>query len=261
MEYQELLTIAVEAARLASKVVTSGQPTAFAGAQTKSTPTDMVTQIDKLSEETIRNYILTRRPEDGFIGEEGKHIASDGVTWVVDPIDGTTNFMYDFPAYAVSIAAQIDEETVCGAVLDVPRGELFTAVKGGGAFRDGLEIKPRQCTLVREALVSTGFAYDAQRRALQARALAHLIADVRDIRRAGAASLDLAWVACGRSDGYYEAGLKPWDYEAAALIVREAGGLVGSWDSTSPSEEMTIAANPTLFYPLRDAITKAFALT
>lgn len=260
MDYQDLLRIAIEAARLASRVVASGQPTAFAGAQTKSTPTDMVTQVDKLSEETIRNFILTQRPEDGFIGEEGRHIASDGVTWVVDPIDGTTNFMYDFPAYAVSIAAKIEEETICGVVLDVPRGELYTAAKGAGAFRDGIPIAPRQCTNIAEALVSTGFAYDAQRRTTQARALAHIIADVRDIRRAGAASLDLAWVACGRTDGYYEAGLKPWDYAAAALIVQEAGGLVGSWDSTAPSDEMTIAANPTLFYPLREMISKAFAL-
>ena len=217
---------------------------------TKSTITDMVSAADRASERLVVDGIRKARPDDGILGEEGTTDAgTTGVRWVVDPLDGTTNFLFGVPAYAVSIAVEIDGHTEVGVVADVARGELFTAVRGNGARLDGHTLHCSDASELATALVATGFAYDASRRAEQGKVVASLLPQVRDIRRFGAASLDLCWVAAGRVDAYYERGLAPWDRAAGALIASEAGALV-----SDGSEDLTIAAAPALFAPLRSIV-------
>jgi myo-inositol-1(or 4)-monophosphatase len=176
---------------------------------------------------------------------------------VVDPIDGTVNYLYDIPTYAVSIAVEYDGRTVAGVVVDAPKGEVFTATLGGGAFLDGKPIQVSECADLSKALVGTGFGYDATRRAVQAEVVQQLISKVRDIRRIGVGAVDLCYVACGRLDAVYERGLNPWDYGAGALIAAEAGATVGGLDGAPVSPEMSIAATPAVFKPLHDALASA----
>jgi myo-inositol-1(or 4)-monophosphatase len=192
----------------------------------------MVSDADRDAETAIADMLTAERPDDGLLAEEGgRSSAKSGRTWVVDPLDGTTNYLYGFPAWAVSIALEDDEGPLVGAVLDASRGELFSAARGrgGNLTGPGGESVPLQvsgCERLDSALVATGFSYEAERRAEQAEVLRKVIPSVRDIRRAGAASLDLCGVACGRLDGYYERGLQPWDWAAGRLLVTEAGGEV-----------------------------------
>jgi len=199
----------------------------MAGTTTKSTSTDMVTAVDKATEVRIVAALGERRPNDGVMAEEGTGIASKtGVLWVIDPIDGTTNFVYGYPAFAVSIAATdvANGESIAGAVIDVVRGEVFSAARGLGAWLDDdaltLGDGPED---IGHCLVGTGFSYSRETRAEQAKVLVRLLPAVRDIRRGGSAALDLCWAAAGRVDAYFERGTAPWDRAAGLLIAHEAG--------------------------------------
>ncbi|KAA0112117.1 inositol monophosphatase family protein [Mycolicibacterium sp. P1-5] len=234
--------LAVEAAafvrRRRAEVFDDGDGTASDAVQsglvkTKSTPTDPVTVVDTETELLLRDRLSALRPDDVILGEEGGGPAAgdDGVVcWVIDPIDGTVNFMYGIPAYGISIAAQIDGVSVAGAVADVVNGEVYSAAAGLGAqvHRDGQRRKLRASTVtdLSMALVGTGFGYAARRRAAQSALLAELLPLVRDVRRIGSASLDLCLVAAGRLDAHYEHGLHVWDWAAGALIATEAGAVV-----------------------------------
>ncbi|MGW0035761.1 inositol monophosphatase family protein [Gordonia sp. NPDC003376] len=200
---------------------------------TKSTPTDPVTLADTETEELIRTLLRRHRPDDEILGEEegGSVAVPSGVRWVVDPIDGTVNFMYGIPAYAVSVAAQIDGQSVAGAVVDVARRVTYAATLGGGAFQQGPgdpwhRLRCNDIDQVEMALVATGFGYDAHRRRAQGRLVAQMLPRVRDLRRIGAAALDLCMVASGAVDAHIEHGLSPWDWAAGGLIAAEAGATV-----------------------------------
>ncbi len=215
---------------------------------TKSSGTDMVTEMDRWAEATIVEVISSARPDDGFLGEEGAAKESlTGVTWLIDPIDGTTNFLYDIPGYSVSIAARLDGVDVVGAVHDPIRGERFRAVKHQGATLNGSSISVSDKDQLPTALVATGFSYEAGRRRAQAEVLTHVLPAVRDIRRFGGAALDLCSLACGRVDAYYERGLNEWDTAAGALIAAEAGALI---DDRQLSGGAFVGAAPGLFEAL-----------
>jgi myo-inositol-1(or 4)-monophosphatase len=252
---QDLLKLATEVATEAARLIVERRRGTVTVADTKSTATDIVTAVDRESEELIRARVLEARPDDSFLGEEGDDVnGSSGVRWVVDPIDGTVNYLYDIPTYAVSIAVEYEGQTVAGVVVDAPKGEVFTATLGGGAFLDGKPIRVSDCADLGKALVGTGFGYDATRRGVQAEVVQQLITKVRDIRRIGVGAVDLCYVACGRLDAVYERGLNPWDYGAGALIAAEAGARVGGLDGAPVSPEMSIAATPAVFEPLHDAL-------
>jgi len=187
----------------------------------------MVSDADRAAEDAIAELIRRERPDDGLLGEEGAAAGgSSGRRWIVDPLDGTTNYLYGFPVWAVSVAVQDDDGPLAGVVLDPNRDELFAARRGGGTTLNGAPARVRDGVPLERSLIATGFAYDAAGRAEQARVAEQVLPRVRDIRRAGAAAIDLAWLAAGRVDGYYERGLKPWDWAAGRLLVAEAGGAV-----------------------------------
>jgi myo-inositol-1(or 4)-monophosphatase len=220
----ELLDLAREVAEEAAELVRGRRAAGVEVADTKSSPVDVVTEADRAAEELIRARLSAVRPGDGFLGEEGGSAESTtGVTWVVDPIDGTVNFLYDIPQYAVSIAASRDGEVVAGVVVNVASGEVFAATRGGGATVDGLPLRVRDDVPLEQRLVATGFNYVADVRRLQAAAVGRMLATVRDIRRLGSAALDLCAVAAGRLDGFVEEGLNPWDMAAGGLVATEAG--------------------------------------
>ena len=227
---------------------------------TKSSPTDMVTEMDAAAELRIAEMLLLRRPDDGLIGEEGAtREGTTGIRWVVDPLDGTTNYLYEFPAFAVSVAAEDADGPVAGAVFDPTHAELFSAGRGQGAYRNARRIHVTSEADLSTALVGTGFSYDRDERRRQAEALARVIPHIRDVRRAGAAALDLCWVACSRLDAFFERGLAHWDYAAGSLIVREAGGWIGSFDGGPPTTGSVVAAAPHLRQPLLDLLASARA--
>lgn len=225
-------------------------------AHTKSSEIDIVTHADRLSEQLVQEAILAARPADGILGEEGASVdGTTGITWVIDPIDGTVNYLYDLPAYTVSIAATVpdplafaDGRRAVAAAVYCPRtGEMFTAVEGGGATLNGRPISVTSQPSLSSALVATGFGYTVERRAEQAEVLTRLLPRVRDIRRMGSAAYDLCCLAAGRLDAYYEMGIQPWDYAAGALIAREAGAtLLGRDERTPPGTPLFIATNSTL---------------
>ncbi|MEA2367570.1 MAG: monophosphatase [Thermoleophilaceae bacterium] len=187
----------------------------------------MVSDADRAAEDAIAELIRHERPDDALLGEEGTAAGgSSGRRWVVDPLDGTTNYLYGLPVWAVSVAVEDADGGVAGVVLDPTRDELFAAARAEGATLGGAPIRVREGTPLGESLIATGFAYGAAQRAEQARVLQHVLPRVRDVRRAGAAAIDLAWVAAGRLDGYFERGLNPWDWAAGRLLVAEAGGAV-----------------------------------
>jgi myo-inositol-1(or 4)-monophosphatase len=254
----ELLKLAVDVAEEAARLIVERRRGTITVADTKSTITDVVTAVDRESEELIRARVLKARPDDSFLGEEGDDVVgTSGVRWVVDPIDGTVNYLYDIPTYAVSIAVEVDGTTVAGVVVDAPKGEVFTATLGGGAFADGKPIQVSGETELAKGLVGTGFGYDPARRQVQAEVIQHLIAKVRDIRRIGVGAIDLCYVACGRLDVVFERGLNPWDYGAGALIASEAGARVGGLHGGPVSPEMSIAATPALFESFHDLLAAA----
>lgn len=229
----------------------------------KSSPTDPVTVVDTETERLLRERLAELRPGDVVVGEEeggAADIRGGRPTWVLDPIDGTVNFLYDIEAYAVSVGVQVDGASVAGAVANVSTGEVFSAAKGHGATvrRGGVSI-PLRCNQVADlsmALVGTGFAYDRDRRSAQAESLARLIPEVRDVRRIGSCALDLCMVAAGRLDAYYEDGVHVWDWAAGALIAAEAGAWLRlpSADGTS---ELIAAAAPGIVEQFEGALRKA----
>jgi myo-inositol-1(or 4)-monophosphatase len=262
-----LLRIAVAAAAEAGRLLASWRgderPEVV---ETKSSPTDVVTEMDRRSEALITSRIRAHRPGDAVLGEEGGQTAGgpaglegdDGgparVRWVVDPLDGTVNYLYGLRDWAVSIAAEVDGTVVAG-VVEVPRtGETFTAVAGQGAWlhRGGARVALRCSSGVPlgQALVGTGFGYNAGRRQVQGEVIAALLPHIRDIRRGGSASVDLCSVAAGRLDAFFERGLNYWDFAAGGLIAREAGAVVGGLGGKTESTSMTVAAGPGLYQQL-----------
>jgi myo-inositol-1(or 4)-monophosphatase len=234
--------------------------------ETKSSPTDVVTEMDRRSEALITERIRAVRPGDTVLGEEGgqttggDRAGSGLVRWVVDPLDGTVNYLYGLPEWCVSIAAEVDGVVVAG-VVEVPRlGETFTAVAGQGAWlhRNGttLALQCNPGVELGQALVGTGFGYAAGRRQVQGEVVAALLPYVRDIRRAGSAAVDLCSVAAGRLDAFFERGLNPWDFAAGGLIAREAGATVGGLAGRPESTSMAIAAGPELYRQLDMFLTR-----
>jgi myo-inositol-1(or 4)-monophosphatase len=229
--------------------------------QTKSSPTDVVTEMDTAAEELIRRRILAARPGDAILGEEGGEVGTGAaVRWIVDPLDGTVNYLYGLADWAVSIAAEVGGQVVAGAVCVPLQRSLFSATAGGGAWlRSGWAEGPRRlrCNTgvkLADALVGTGFGYAAGRRVVQGEVVASVLPRVRDIRRAGAAAVDLCSVAAGRLDAFYERGLHAWDHAAGGLIAAEAGARVAGLHGEPPSESMTVAAGPGLFDELHDLL-------
>ena len=276
----ELSTLAQTAGALARMVgarIRSLREQGVAVADTKSSLTDVVTAADREAERLVAEALREARPHDGLLGEEGASTAgTTGITWVVDPIDGTVNYLYGLPAYAVSIAATVEHDgrgsalpagtmadgrrAVAGAVYVPAFDELFDAHEGGGARVNGRPIRVSEREELSLALVGTGFGYTVERRTEQAEVARRLIPQVRDIRRMGAAAVDLCMVAAGRLDAYYERGLQPWDYAAGALIAREAGAeILALEDGELPGEPMLVAGPPALARELRAAVREACA--
>jgi myo-inositol-1(or 4)-monophosphatase len=215
----------------------------------------MVSSADRDAEALIQRVLLDERSEDGLLGEEGSRSGGvSGRRWVVDPLDGTTNFLYGFPGWAVSIGLEDADGPLLGVVFDPLREEVFAASRGGGATLNGEPLQMDEVDELATALVATGFGYDPERRRRQARVLLGVLPRVRDIRRAGAASLDLCWLAAGRLDAYYERGLHPWDWAAARLVVAEAGGVVADLEG---SPHGLAAASAALMPALLELLTEA----
>jgi myo-inositol-1(or 4)-monophosphatase len=262
-----LLALAVDVAREAAALVARGRASAAERVDVKSSPTDVVTAVDKASEELIVGRLLGARPDDGLLGEEGAaRDGTTGVRWVVDPIDGTVNFLYDLPGYAVSIGAEVDGEVVAGVVLNVATGELFTATRGGGAHLasptrpDPVRLATSRPASLEQTLVGTGFGYRVEQRRAQGAVVAQLLPRVRDIRRYGSSALDLCAVAAGRIDAYYELDLNPWDHAAGALVAAEAGAVVTGLPGTPFGEPMAIAAAPSIAGPFVDLLAELHAV-
>jgi myo-inositol-1(or 4)-monophosphatase len=253
-----LLALACELAQAAGEKLRA-RP-ADLGVATKSSPTDVVTVMDRAAEQVILDGLARARPDDSVVTEESAaRDGTSGVRWYIDPLDGTVNYLYGIPHYSVSIAAEVEGEMVCGVVLDVERGALYTAVRGAGAERDGEPITCATQTEPAQALVGTGFNYEVARRTAQARSIALVLPAVRDIRRFGSAALDLCDVASGRLDAFFEAGMHPWDWAAGALIAREAGARVDGLQGRPPGNHTTLAANPQLFDLLHHVLVAANA--
>ncbi len=249
----ELATLAVGFAAEAAAVHLEGLGRAI-DSSTKSSSTDVVTEIDRRSEVLIVDGIRRARPDDGYLGEEGAdEPGTSGVRWIVDPLDGTTNYVYGLPIFAVSIGIEIDGVPAVGVVHDSTRGEVFLAVAGRGASRNGHRIAVSGTDELAMALIATGFGYDPTMRAEQAAVLPALLPRVRDIRRGGSCAIDLCWTACGRLDGYYERGPAAWDVAAGMLIAAEAGARCSrSGTAANPAQErLTIVASPAIFDDLR----------
>ena len=254
----DLLTLALAVAREAGTFLVRERPESLR-MDVKSSPTDVVTEMDRASEALLVQAILQARPNDGILGEEGgERAGTSGVRWVLDPIDGTTNYLYGLPAWAVSVAAEIDGVVVAGVVEAPALGRRYYASIGAGAWEEyentQRPLRCSSCEVLAVSLVSTGFGYSANQRARQAEDLRLLAPLVRDIRRMGAASLDLAWVGAGYVDAYFETGLHAWDVAAGGLIAREAGAIVESLPGPPAEGNLTLAAAPGIVDALREAL-------
>jgi myo-inositol-1(or 4)-monophosphatase len=255
----ELLGIAVRIAREAAATAWRMRAEAIHDVQTKSTDTDVVTAADKAVERQVVEALRAERPGDGILGEEyGDSAGPTGasVRWILDPIDGTVNYLYGIPLFGVSLAAEVDGVVVAGVVRNPATGDEWTATLGGGAWRDGRRLSGSTRQTLDQALVGTGFGYDAARREHQGAVLAGLISRIRDIRRLGAASIDLCLAAEGRLDAYFEKGLNAWDHAAGGLVATEAGLLVSGLDGAPAGPQMLVAAPPALFGALHDALAE-----
>ena len=264
---QELLDIARSIALEAGALAKRRRDEGVEVAASKSSPEDVVTFADQEAEALIRRRLAERRPQDGFFGEEsGAERGSSGLTWVVDPIDGTVNFLYGIPQWAISIAVVEGEpdpttwRAIAGCVYAPASEEVFTAGAGAGAFLGDVPLRASAATDLSQALVATGFSYSAERRGKQAAVVSELITRVRDIRRVGSAALDLCYVGAGRLDGYYEQGLNPWDMAAGALVAAEAGARVTGWDGAPASRGFLLAAAPGVAGGLEDLLREQFPL-
>lgn len=264
---QDLATLAAKIATEVGQKVHSMRSSGVQVAETKSSLTDVVTEADRLAEALVVETLQSTRPEDAILGEEGTaHSGTTGITWIIDPIDGTVNYLYDLPAYCVSIAACVADSTafadgqraIAGAVYNPQTDELFVAAQGQGATRNGAQINVNSDVALNTSLVATGFGYTAERRSEQAAILMRVLPKIRDIRRIGTAAYDLCLLASGRVDAYYERGIQPWDYAAGALIATEAGAtLLGRDDATPVGEPLFVAAPQAIVRQLRDLIVQA----
>ncbi|MCP2267634.1 inositol monophosphatase family protein [Actinokineospora diospyrosa] len=255
---RDLAEIAVSVATQAGELVESTRPNAIHHVATKSTRTDVVTAADKAAEDLIRDRLTTLRPGDAVLGEEAGGTTGSGITWVVDPIDGTVNYLYGYPWYAISVAAQVDGVSVAGAVVEPASGRTWWAAKGEGAWLNGTRLSVSSPVDLSVTLLATGFSYSAPRRRAQAAAVAALLGNIRDIRRSGSAALDLCAVAAGWVDAYCERGLSRWDWAAGALIAAEAGAHVElPGDAIELGEDAIFAAAPSIAGDLRAALIDA----
>lgn len=252
----ELCAVAVDVARGAAAILVDRYGHRRDYVETKSSATDMVSEVDRAAETHVTGVLGEHRPGDAILAEEGASQAgTTGVRWVIDPLDGTTNYLFGIPAWSVSVAAEVDGEVAVGVVVDPSRGEEWQAVRGRGATCNGqpCRVAEGRSTLA-TALVATGFSYEPDKRAAAAAVLARVVAEVRDIRRFGSAALDLCWLAGGRFDAYYEWGLKPWDLAAGRLLCEEAGAVVELGEGG-----LVIASAPALQAPLRALLASAGA--
>jgi myo-inositol-1(or 4)-monophosphatase len=258
-EPAELADLASSIAQEAAELLLTGRGHVSV-VQTKSSPTDVVTEMDRAAEALIRDRLAVARPGDAVLGEEGGQTGTGSVRWIVDPLDGTVNYLYGLPDWAVSIAAEVAGEVVAGAVCVPLRRSLFTATRGGGAWLESSWAPGRQrlaCNsgvVLSGALVATGFGYEADQRVSQGRVVGALLPRVRDIRRSGSAATDLCSVAAGQVDAYYERGVHSWDIAAGGLIAREAGAMTGGLRGQPAGTDMTIAAAASLFAELHDLL-------
>ncbi len=253
----DLLDVAVGVARRAAATARRMRDEAITDVSTKSTATDVVTAADRAVERQVVAELARLRPGDVVLGEEygaTGELPPAVVRWVVDPIDGTVNYLYGLPQYAVSLAAEVDGVVLAAVVHNPATGAEWTAYRGGGAFRDGRRIRRADAGTLDQALVATGFGYDPARRAHQGAGLARIITRVRDIRRFGAASLDLCMAAEGAVDAYFEKGLHAWDHAAGGLIATEAGLRVGGLHGAPPGPDLLVAAPPGLYDDLHDLL-------
>jgi myo-inositol-1(or 4)-monophosphatase len=257
----ELLELAQRVATEAGELLLAGVDDLRVDVTTKTSGTDMVSEMDRASELLIVKGILAARPDDAILGEEtGAREGTSGVRWVIDPLDGTTNYLYRHPTWAVSVGVEVDGVTQVGVVAVPGHHEVFTAVRGQGARLNGDPIAVTGETDLASALIGTGFGYGAGRRGRQSEVLPHLLPVVRDIRRNGVASLDLCWVACGRLDGYFEAGGQPWDVAAGLLIATEAGAVVSGLDGGPVAPDSVMAAAPGVAGALFELLLRAGAV-
>ena len=254
-----VLNVAVEAAHSAANIMRRQIQHVDAIPFEKKARHDYVTEVDKACEEEIVREIKRYYPEHSFLCEEGGASGESEVVWVIDPLDGTSNYMHGIPHFAVSIAQQVNGRTEHAVVYDPMRDEMFTASRGSGAYLNQKRIRVSARSGLDSAVLATAFPF-RQRNQLQsyARVFQAILSKIEDFRRAGTASLDLAWVAAGRLDGFFELGLKPWDVAAGALIVREAGGVVIDWDGGDKVEDAgsILAAPFKLITPLRQIVSK-----
>ncbi len=242
----ELLDVAREAARASAAELQPRFGHDQNQIRAKSTPTDLVSEADLAAESAIRRVLAGRRPDDAILGEEGGATGFGELRWVIDPLDGTINFLFGVPQFAVSVACEDRDGALVGVVLDPVRDECFTATRSGRPELNGSEIVASSRADLATALVATGFAYDAGVRARQAEVLRRVLPNVRDIRRAGSAALDLSWCACGRYDAYFERGVKQWDYGAGGLIAQRAGLELRVLDRDGDDPAGLLAAPPAL---------------
>ncbi len=253
-----LLELATSLARRAGALLAEASGRARTEIGTKSSSTDMVTEMDRASEALILGELARSRPGDSILAEEAGTKGGDGpIRWIVDPLDGTTNYLYGLPAYAVSIAAEGPGGPLLGVVHDASRQETFTALAGQGAWLNGVRLLRPPAPALDRCLIGTGFGYSSERRRAQARLLPTVLPSVRDIRRVGSAAIDLCWVAAGRLDGFYEAGLGPWDLAAGMVVAEEAGAWVGSVPGGAELPDMAVAAAPGLSGPLTALLEEA----
>jgi myo-inositol-1(or 4)-monophosphatase len=254
-EERELLAVAQEAAGAAAAELQARYGRRHSGVRSKSGPTDLVSDADLAAESAIRSVLAKRRPGDAILGEEGGATGDGSMRWLVDPLDGTINYLYEIPAFAVSIACEDASGTLAGVVLDPLRDECFAATRSGPATLNGDPLpdadRPDRLGL---AMVATGFAYDPAIRARQAAVVARVLPRVRDIRRVGAAALDLAWSACGRFDAFYERSLNAWDLAAGALIASRAGLAVRELAQAGEDPAGVMSAPPELIDELYELI-------
>ncbi len=251
----DLLAIAVRVTRGAADLARRLRTEGVTGVSTKSTETDVVTAADKATERYVRDELRAARPGDAVLGEEtGESAGAGRVRWILDPIDGTVNYLYNLPQYAVSLAAEVDGVVVAGVVRNPVTGDEWTATRGGGAYRSGRRLGGSGVTDLGQALVATGFGYAADRRAHQAQVIARLLPRIRDIRRFGVASIDLCFAAEGLVDAYFEKGLNLWDHAAGGLVAAEAGLTVSGLAGAPAGPDLVLAAPPGIRAALHDAL-------
>ena len=252
MTDEDLLNLAVAIAVEAGDLLLERFQSDATGIETKSTPTDLVSDADRDSETLVLDRIRAARPDDGVIAEESdQQLSRSGVTWIIDPLDGTVNFLFGIPVWAVSIAIHDATGPLMGVVHDPNRKETFAAQRGLGAKLNEGTVAVSTRDDISTALVGTGFSYEAATREAQAARIPEILPRVRDLRRAGSAAIDLAWLACGRLDGFYEAPMKLWDRAAGEILISEAGGMVTSLPAPFDADEGVIASGPALHDQLK----------